>query len=395
MNLRTMFARRKTGLVILALIGVMVCLVDFIFTPAESTEATQVSAIQVSASPHTLPVVEVTTVSAQTYSAEVIVRGQPLPRYHVEITAQVEGEISEIVNGITGQSVAKGDTLITIDNQAYLDAVSAAQLELAYAELNLAEERRAVKQAKQEWAHMQPGKQPDSPLVWRTPHFNVAQQRLARSESLLALARRNLANTEVKAPFSGVIINRYVAPGRYVQQGDPLVSIYSRDQFEMRVLLSEQQWQLLPAEQDLIQLRWPVELSPLNSPPQWSGYISRVENHIDVTTRQRALIITVDAPYEQTPVLLPGRFLEARISGLELPGLYKLPASALTRNGFVWYLDDDNRLQRIAATPVFQKQGDVYIRLPEQDHKRAWRILRHPLSHYLVNTQVQANEAQI
>lgn len=51
----------------------------------------------------------------------------------------------------------------------------------------------------------------------------------ARSEATLALARQDAGDTVIRAPIAGVIGNRNVEPGEYVQAGTRLMAVVARD----------------------------------------------------------------------------------------------------------------------------------------------------------------------
>ena len=50
----------------------------------------------------------------------------------------------------------------------------------------------------------------------------------------LALARQVLQDAEIRAPFAGVVEQRYAAPGAYVQVGQPIVMLDKVDPWRFR-----------------------------------------------------------------------------------------------------------------------------------------------------------------
>lgn len=351
------------------------------------------SADQSLAEPEDYPTVSVVTVSPDRHQATITGHGEATARYQVTLTAQLQGQVKAIVKGESGHQVLADEALLTIDDKAYQQALAMARLEVARAEVALLQEQREARQVKEEWQQARLDGLPDSPLVLREPQLKVAQLGLAQAKAQLAVARQDLNNTRIIAPFNGVVTERHVSPGSYVQQGDAVVSLYSVDQVEVRLFLSEAQWQLLPPEHELIEARWPVKLTGAHSAAEWQGRVSRVESHLDKTHRQRALVVTVEQPLAQTPPLFPGTFLQASLTGLELRDVLKLPVSALTREGTIWYLDEQQRLQRRSVTPLFQQQGAIFIKA--LDGLSHWRVLTHPLKNYLPNTRVEPQESDV
>jgi RND family efflux transporter MFP subunit len=57
----------------------------------------------------------------------------------------------------------------------------------------------------------------------------------------LGLARQALQDAEIRAPFAGVIEQRYVAPGAYVQVGEPVVALVKVDPWRFRASVPERE----------------------------------------------------------------------------------------------------------------------------------------------------------
>ncbi len=59
--------------------------------------------------------------------------------------------------------------------------------------------------------------------------------------------------------------------------------------------------------------------------------------------------------------ILPGMFVSALIRGQKRENLLALPESALTRDGYVWYADKEDRLRSMRADVAFYNTGRVFI----------------------------------
>ena len=64
-----------------------------------------------------------------------------------------------------------------------------------------------------------------------------------------------------------------------------------------------------------------------------------------------------------------------------------LPLSALTRDGFVWTLDSQDRLQKEWVTLVGQQQDQVFVRFDKQS-EQSRRVVVYPLISMLVGKQM-------
>jgi len=298
------------------------------------------------------------------YQAEVIGYGEAAPRHELMLAAEVSGHVKSISDQFeSGQVVKKGEVIATIDAISYQQAVTLAKANLAQAQLNLLEEQRQGEQAKSEWKRSGLAGEPDSPLVLRTPQLAQVKAALENAEFDLKKAQQDLEKTQVTAPFDALVVTRDVQPGSYVQSGTQVATLYSIDEVEVLVPLSENQWSSLPSfdNDQLKNAPWPVTLQSSDGAHQWQGYVERIEQHLSLETRQRSLVVVVDQPLEQSVDLYPGTFVTASISGKHLDQLWQLPSSAMSQKGELWFVDQEGVLTSTPAETVFEKDGYIYV----------------------------------
>ncbi len=323
-------------------------------------------------------------VAPASYQAHVAAFGEAQAHYQLSLSAQVSGKITSLNDAFAnGRRIAQGESLLQMEDSSYRAAVASAEKELADAKLALLEEQRQGVQAETEWKASGLGGKPDSALVLRKPQLAAAQAAVSTAQAALRSARHDLEQTRMLTPFDALVVERLVSPGGYVQAGTEVATLYSTDRIEIRIALSARDWQNLPADDQLTVGDWPVSLTDVENGQQWSGRVIRVEQHLDDTTRQRALIVAVDQPLDQEPPLLPGTFVRAQVAGTERNDLWKLPVSALSQRGEIWYITAFNTLVKIAATPVFSDADNIYIAVPEQLEAMPQQVLVHPLNGYL------------
>lgn len=298
------------------------------------------------------------------YQAEVIGYGEAASRYQLMLATEVSGHVETISDKFeSGQVVKKGEVIATIDAISYQQAVTLAKANLAQAQLDLLEEQRLGEQAKSEWERSGLTGEPDSPLVLRTPQLAQVKAALENAEFDLKKAQQDLEKTQVTAPFDALVVTRDVQPGSYVQSGSQVATLYSIDEVEVLVPLSENQWRSLPSfdNDQLKNTPWPVTLQSSDGAHQWQGYVERIEQHLSQETRQRSLVVVVDKPLEQTADLYPGTFVTAAISGKQLEQLWQLPSSAISQKGELWFVDQQGLLKSATAEAVFEKDGYIYV----------------------------------
>lgn len=323
------------------------------------------------------PNVSVINAVPSRYQAYVSGHGEAKAHWALSLKAQIKGEITNMSEQFaTGNVVKKGQVLAQIDNTEYLQAVASAKATLADAKLALQEEQDLGNQAKREWQRSGVTQAPSSPLVFRTLQLEAAQATADNAQYALQTAQRDEKNTHISAPFDAVILSRDVDLGTYVSIGDTLATLNSTDKVEISVPLSLSQWQNLASDKS-----GEVILSDVTTQNQWQGYIARFEQHLDDSSRQRSVVVALDKPFEQATPLLPGTFLAVQIAGKALNNVIKLPASAVSQEGLIWYVNDQNTLMSIQAQKLFERGDYVYIS-PIEGHTNL-RVVARPLVSYL------------
>lgn len=330
------------------------------------------------------PDVSIVTVASGSYPSKIIAYGSVSPHFELSLTAQVSGQVETLSAAFeSGRRVKKGDLLVCLDETDYQAAVVTAEQTLSDARLSLIEEQRQALQSETEWKSSGIKGEPASDLVLHKPQLTAAQAAVDSAEAVLESARNNLAHTRITTPFDALVVERLVAPGSFVQAGTVLATLYSTDRVEVAVSLSAAQWSGLPDTSRLNNGTWPVELRNAQTGDHWSGYVLRSEQHLDGKSRQRRLILAVDHPLDAQQPLLAGTFIQAEISGRSLDNLWRLPASAFSQKGEIWYVTAGNALSSFTAEPSFSDADAVYILPPAELADGAQKVLVHPLNSYL------------
>lgn len=203
---------------------------------------------------------------------------------------------------------------------------------------------------------------------------NAAQ--VARTEAQLARARRDLAHTEIVAPFDLRITQAPVEQFQAVGVGQVLASGEGVAQVEVLVQVPLAAFRHLltgfQVEADVFaQMESDpargisVSLEPLGNPGQvWQGRADRVEPALEPRARSVQVVVVVDDPItgahppERVP-LIANLQVQVTFEGPELPGLIAIPASAL-HGGRVYLVDDQSRLE-LRPVEIAFRQGDVAV----------------------------------
>lgn len=337
--------------------------------------------------------VAVMKVTNDRYAVTVEGFGIAEPHNRMTLTAQISGRVEDIAEAFeTGRSVNAGDLLLTLESSDYRSALANAEHDLASARVDLLEAEREAEQARIEWKSSGLDGEPDSPLVLHEPQVTAARAALTMAEAAVASARKDLEQTQIRAPFDALIVTRSVAPGSYLQAGGEVAELYSTDRVEIAIPLSQRDWSNLPDVLTLNKGEWPVSLTSVETGQQWEGYIRRAEQHLDDTSRQQSLIAALDLPLKQTPALSPGTFVQAEITGREQENLWRLPSSALSQRGEIWY-ESNGVLRKFSAETLATDKDAIYIRPPTSLMGQQVNVLTQPLSSYLPGMAVNPVEA--
>ena len=116
------------------------------------------------------------------------------------------------------------------------------------------------------------------------------------AEADLELARIRLAELSIRAPFAGLVAERYVDPGTSVEQGDPLLQVIALSSLRLEVMLPENM---------LSHLRGPRSLRiEVETPPStFEVPLPNTSFVIDAATRTFLLQIEIDNEDER---MVPG-----------------------------------------------------------------------------------------
>lgn len=244
--------------------------------------------------------VKTAIVTAESITQEVTVTGRSQASRNVDLSAEISGRI-QTLSYEEGDSVNADTLLLTIDKQDKHQRVSEAK--------ELVEQRRI---------------QYDAAKKLQAKGFNSdvrlaeAMAQLESAKASLKQAQVALGNTEIKAPFSGILSNQYVEIGQFVNIGDPLFSLVQLDPIEFIGFVTEKQ--VLKVHPDA-----PAKIELING-EIFNGRISFVASAANPETRTFRIIATVENPDNR---IADGLTAKIRVPIDERQG-FKIPSSSLT-----------------------------------------------------------------
>jgi RND family efflux transporter MFP subunit len=274
------------------------------------------------------------TVARGTVVVGPIVSGELSPAREATVRAEIGGAIVEVTVE-EAQPVRRGMLLGRIETRTLEPARQSAASALRSARNQLDVTRREEERTER---LVEAGAVAARDLDIARGNVTSGEAMVADAEARLAAAERSLGDTEIRAPFDGVIAGREVNAGDVVTPGTELFRII--DPSSMRLEAS------VPAE-DLSALRAgaAVEFRVRGYDRTFAGRIERIAPQADTSTRQVPIYVAIP---NRGGELVAGLFAEGRVSSDEAEGLVA-PVSAVNTTGDEpWVLRvKDGRAERV------------------------------------------------
>ncbi len=297
---------------------------------------------KVSALPQVTVVVPGVTAVADVVTAP----GSIAARRDAAVGVQGEGGRVTAVLVEAGQSVARGQVLVRIDNAVQLQqsvqlaaSVRQAEADARLAQANLARAEALVSK----------GFISKADIDQRTATRDSALARVAVAKAQLAENNARIERLNVRAPAAGLVLARNVETGQVVSPAAVLFRIAEGGVLEMRAQV---------AEQDLARLKpgMPASVTPVGSTTEYRGKVWLLDPVIDASSRQGIARIALN--YE--PGLRVGAFAKATIASGEAmrPVLPQSAVLADDKGNYVLVIGAENRVERRAiSTGTIGDQG--------------------------------------
>jgi membrane fusion protein, multidrug efflux system len=274
--------------------------------------------------------------AAPVASGEVAVRVQtaaaterPMPRYltltgtlrasaESDIAADATGKVVQTLSE-RGQPVRRGQLIAILDSRTAALAATAAEAQSKAAQSQLEQARRDCERVKH---LLDTGAISQAEYDRQTAQCTSQQWSAAAAEAQGKSATKMLGDTSIRAPFDGVIGERYVNVGQYVQPSTRVASIYNPNPLRLELTVPE-------ASLGAIQPDVPVVFTVIAFGDQsFSGQVKFISPNVRESTRD--LVVEAVVPNGDGR-LKPGMFAVARVL-LDSPSTPVVPSAALVRD---------------------------------------------------------------
>lgn len=260
-----------------------------------------------------------------TENIAVVTTGQVMsgPTLSGSLTAEREATVRAQVGGSVlqtyaeqGQRVGSGQLLARIDASGLQDAFLAARAAVASASSTADIANRELGRSQKLFAA---GAVAERDLEQARRSSIAANAALSDARARLANAQKQLSNTRIVSPISGVVSERPVSAGDVVQPGAALFTVV--DPSSMRLEAA------IPAEQlTSVRIGVPVTFTANGYPDRtFIGHVTRINPMADPATRQVRIIASIP---NASGTLVGGLFATGRLASESKSGL-TAPAAAI------------------------------------------------------------------
>jgi membrane fusion protein (multidrug efflux system) len=264
--------------------------------------------------PMGLPV-EVAAARVDTVRDEIAATGQIEAIQSIDLHPEIEGRITDILVS-EGQEVEKGTPLFKVDDAQLQAQVAQLAAQRDLAQQSLTRTKGLVQQNASSAADLE------------------SAEALARSaQAQYDVTRIKLERTTVRAPFSGVVGQRYVSLGDYVTTSTRLISLHTVNPQRAAFQVPERFARVLRPGQEVT---FRVAAIPGRDFPGQVDFVDPV-----IQLPGRTILVKARAPNAQR-LLQPGMFIEAHLITAVRPGAIVIPEEAVVPQqgaNLVWVVD--------------------------------------------------------
>lgn len=305
--------------------------------------------------PKLIPTVRVLKARATNEVVELSTQGLVEAARHSMIASEVSGRVTKVADQFkVGERFDEGEWMVQLEDADFKAALVQAQATLAEAESALASEKARAMQAEREWKKLSGG-QSASELVLRKPQVASAEARVKAAAGGVEKARRDLERTRIVAPFAGRVRSKKTDLGAYLTPGAPVAELSSVGRHEVRLPISLGDLSFLPKGATDVSLFFESG----GKKTTWAAEIVRTEGEVERSSRSIYLVAEAVESGE-SDLLQPGLFVKAKVRGVELKSVFRIPRSAFLDADRLIVIDDQN-LVRHRKVNIIRADGDLLL----------------------------------
>lgn len=218
------------------------------------------------------------------------------------VSAEAAGRITA-VNVNIGDEVEEGEVLATVDDTSLRQSVRELEATVRVGRASLEEARVNLSNLESDLRRRRPLlerqmvtereiEELESGILRAEQQIAVAQATIEQNEARLNTARENLRNTQIRAPFSGVVGERYVDRGSFVSPGQDVFHIIDGGDIYVTVRIPERDAPRVNRDTPV-----GIRIGAMGSAPL-KGRIHRIAPAMDPSTRSLRVDVVLEEAEE-------------------------------------------------------------------------------------------------
>lgn len=341
----------------------------------------------------TVYTIKTATVKRSAHQPEFISYGQIEAARKVDLRSLVSGEVISVSDKLrAGAKILNGESLVEIDRFNYLGALQEARANLKETQARLLEFKARIVSEKSKFASakdqlliaekdltrakslVKKGAMTTQQVEARTLVYSQRQQALNLSENMVKIeqarlgqqeaaverlqwrvsqAEKNLQNTVLRAPFTGIVRSSAVEVGKLVSANDVVVTLYEPQNLEAKFTLTDAEFGRLQNDTAGLIGR-PVKISWSTGGQQqvYKGIIERIGADIN-SNRGGVEVFAHLKNLGSRFDIRPGAFVEITVPDQTFNDTVKLPEQSIYNNQHVYVVEDGKLHKREITIAAF------------------------------------------
>ena len=268
-------------------------------------------------------------ISSKTLGSGPIITGTIQPERRADMRAEVSAVVLQVLKE-NGDQVKRGDLLVRLDDTSIRDALNSAEESARASAQSFDQSQRQFERQKTLRAS---GMTAATALEDAEVRRNNAQSDLVAAKARAVTARQQLARTEVRAPFEGIVSERKVSAGDTAAIGKELIKVIDPTSMRLEGLVSADKiGDVKPGQQVSFQVNGQAQTN-------YQGVVRRVDPSANPVTRQVAVLVSF---VNGTQPKVAGLYAEGSVETTQAPAL-TIPDASLVRAGdksYAWRVKD-------------------------------------------------------
>lgn len=207
---------------------------------------------------------------------------------------------------------------------------------------------------------------------------NRLDAQVARTEAILARAKRDLEKTGIVVPFDVRVASVRVEQHQFVAEGQRLLTGDDIGQAEITAQIPVSSFRRLLGDVSRGEPASPTDMQHLfqgvsaevrlvsDTSQTWQGQLVRVESALDVQARSVPAVVVVDEPYAGAapPMhlpLVPNMYVELTLTGPLVADQMIIPTTAIHEGNLVYLRNAEGRLELRNVSVAWRQGGQVVL----------------------------------